>query len=210
MALDTPGFGKSFRPKTKPSIPDYAAWLREAARALGFERCDLMGLFTGAASASHWAVTHPSEVRRVVLLGPPLFSPEEQAKYLANAWPPRPRLDGSHLLEEWDRVINRALPDVPFARRCDAFHEFWRGGGDAIWGEEAVSVYPLRDTLLRLSQPTLVVQPDGILGRAAEAAALIPNARLAKLEGVRGWSMMQTSAGPIAAIANAFLDEASG
>lgn len=99
---------------------------------------------------------------------------------------------------------------MPFARRCDAFHEFWRGGGDAIWGEEAVSVYPLRDTLLRLSQPTLVVQPDGILGRAAEAAALIPNARLAKLEGVRGWSMMQTSAGPIAAIANAFLDEASG
>jgi pimeloyl-ACP methyl ester carboxylesterase len=206
VALDTPGFGESFRPRAKPTISDYASWLREAALALGFERFDVMGLFTGAATASDMAVRFPDQVRRLILMGPPLFDAAQQAKYLAEAWPPRPRPDGSHFLPEWRRVMERALPDVPFERRCDAFHEFWRGGGDAIWGEEAVSVYPLKETLPRITQPTLVIQPDGILGHAETASGLIPNAHRIRLEGVRGWSMMQTAPERVAEAANAFLD----
>ncbi len=206
VALDTPGFGESFRPARKPSIADYATWLYEAIAELRFPRFDLLGLFTGAAIAAEIAVRFPDAARRVVLLGPPLFSPSQQERFLREAWPPRPRPDGSHLLPEWERVMTRALPGVDFARRCDAFHEFWRGGGDAIWGEEAVSVYPLRETLPRLRQPVLVLEPDGLHGHAAEAAALIPDARRVRLEGVHAWSMMQTAPDAIAAAVADFLD----
>ncbi len=206
IAMDTPGFGESFRPKAKPSIEDYAEWLREAALGLGYYRFDVMGLFTGASIASHLTAYYPQNVRRAVLLGPPLFTEEQQEKYLREAWPPRPKLDGSHLLPEWDRVMNRALPDVPFERRCDAFGEFWRGGGDAIWGEEAVSVYPLKDTLTKIARPTLVIQPDGLLGQTTAASALIQDVIHDRLGGVKGWSMMQTAPDRVAAHVNRFLD----
>ena len=205
VALDTPGFGESLRPLQKPSIADYAIWLRAAIAALRFAEFDLLGLFTGAAIAAEIAVRFPDAVRRVVLLGPPLFDAAQQERYLREAWPPRPRPDGLHLLPEWERVMRRALPAVDFARRCDAFHELWRGGGDAIWGEEAVSVYPLRDTLPRMRQPVLVLEPDGLLGHAAEAATLVPNAHLVRLEGVHAWSMMQTAPEKIAAAVAEFL-----
>ena len=55
IALDTPGFGESFRPKRKPSLPDYTAWLRDAVHALGHTRFDVMGIFTGAGIAADTA-----------------------------------------------------------------------------------------------------------------------------------------------------------
>ena len=204
-ALDTPGFGESFRPAARPSIPDYARWLLQAAEALGFARFDVLGLFTGAAIASHMAVEAPGRVRRLVLCGPPVFTPDEQARFFETAWPAPPREDGSHLLVEWNRVMTKALPDVPFPRRCDAFHEFYRGGADAIWGEMAVSQYTLADTLPRISQPTLVLQPDGIHGDGAEAGAAIPRGVFARLPGVRGWSMMQSAPDRVAEAVAPFL-----
>jgi pimeloyl-ACP methyl ester carboxylesterase len=206
VALDTPGFGESFRPRRLPAIADYARWLHEAARGLGLERFDLLGMFTGASIAAEMATAFPQSVRRVVLCGPPLFTPEQQAQFLTNAWPAPPVEDGSHLLKEWSRVMTRALPGVPFARRCDAFHEYYRGGADAIWGEMAVSVYPLAETLPRLTQPTLVLEPDGIYGDCARAAALVPDGRLVRLGGVHGWSMMQTAPDRVAAAVDDFLD----
>lgn len=204
-ALDTPGFGESFRPTARPSIANYAGWLLEAAQGLGVERFDVLGLFTGAAIASHMAVAAPGAVRRLVLCGPPVFTPQDQARFLKAAWPAPPREDGSHLIEEWNRVMTRALPDVPFPRRCDAFHEFYRGGADAIWGEMAVSEYILADTLPKISQPTLVLQPDGIHGDGAAAAASIPLGDFGRLPGVRGWSMMQSAPAQVASAVLPFL-----
>jgi pimeloyl-ACP methyl ester carboxylesterase len=206
VALDTPGFGESFRPDAPPSIADYARWLTAAALGLGLVRFDLCGLFTGASIACEIATVFPQHVRRLVLCGPPLFTEEQQAQFTANAWPAPPAEDGSHLLKEWDRVMNRALPGVPFRRRCDAFHEYYRGGADAIWGEKAVSVYPLRKTLPKVAQPVLVLQPDGIHGDCAGAAALVQKGRLVRLDGVHGWSMMQTAPERVAAEIDAFLD----
>ena len=206
IALDTPGFGESFRPEQKPTIEDYAEWLFAAVAALGIERFDLMGMFTGAGTAVAIATRHAEAVRRLVLLGPPLFTPEEQERYLAGSWPARPRPDGSHLMEEWNRVMSRSVPGVPFERRVDAFQEFWRGGADSIWGEEAISIFPLRDKLPRIRQPVLVVKADRLLGHAAEAAALIPDARLVNLDGVIAWSMIQLAPDRVNDAVTGFLD----
>ena len=205
IAIDTPGFGETFRPGAPPSITDYARWIEAVPDALGFDRFDVMGLFTGAAIAAELAQLAPTRVRRLVLAGPPLFTPEQQAHFRQDAWPARPRADGTHLLQEWNRVMSRPMPGLAFERRCDAFNEFYRGGANAIWGEMAVSNYPLVETLPRLRQPTLILQPDGITGDGARAAALMQDATLVRIPHL-SYSMLQVVPGLVATAVEAFLE----
>lgn len=205
IAIDTPGFGESFRPAHQPDVSNYAGWIAQAADALGHERFDIMGLFTGAAIAAELAATRPSRVRRVILAGPPLFDAGQRSHFVADAWPVRPEPDGSHLLREWRRTMGGPMP-VAFERRVDAFHEYFRGGANAIWGEQAVAAYPLAETLPRITQPTLILKPQGIHGDADGAAALVPGARMQAID-MLGYAMMQAAPDRVAAAVNAFLDE---
>lgn len=190
IALDTPGFGESFRPAAQPRIEDYARWIVGAADALGIARFDLFGSFTGAGTASEIAAAYAQRVRRLILAGPPLFTPDRQAFFAAHAWPMRPIEDGSHLIAEWKRAMAHPMPGISFERRCDAYQEYYRGGANAIWGEEAIAAYPLRETLPRIAAPTLVLEPDGIHGDCAGAAALIPNAQIEAIDHL-GYAMLQ-------------------
>lgn len=204
IALDTPGFGESFRPSVQPAIADYARWIVAAADALDIAQFDLFGMFTGAGTASEIAARFPDRVRRLILAGPPLFTAEQHAYFAANAWPVRPREDGSHLIAEWRRVMERPMPGVTFARRCDAFQEFYRGGENAIWGEAAIAAYNLHATLPLISAPTLVIEPQGIHGDCAAAAALIPDARLETIDHL-GYAMLQAVPEQVAACVDRFL-----
>jgi pimeloyl-ACP methyl ester carboxylesterase len=205
IALDTPGFGESFRPAAQPAIADYARWIVAAADALGIARFDLFGLFTGAGTASEIAATRPDRVRRLILAGPPLFTPERQGFFAANAWPTPPRADGSHLLVEWQRAMAHPMPGVSFERRCDAYQEYYRGGANAIWGEAAIAAYPLRETLPRIATPTLILEPEGIHGDCAAAAALMPNARVEAVDHL-GYAMLQAVPEQVADRIRRFLD----
>ncbi len=204
VAVDTPGFGESFRPAARPDVPGYARWIGAVAAALGYPRIDVMGLFTGAAIASELAATRPDLVRRLVLAGPPLFDAAQRRGFVDNAWPVAPQPDGSHLQREWQRTMARPMP-VPFARRCDAFNEYYRGGANAIWGELAVADYALADTLPRIAQPTLILQPEGIHGDGAGALALLPNGRVRPIACL-GYAMLQAVPDRVAAEVASFLD----
>jgi len=206
IAVDTPGFGESFRPDCAPTIADYARWIAAVPAELGFDRFDVMGLFTGAGIAAEIARMFPHRVRCVVLAGPPVFTSEQQAGFVANAWPSAPQPDGSHFAVEWQRVMARPMAGMSFERRCDSFNEFYRGGANAIWGEQAIAVYPMAETLPQLSQPTLILEPNGINGDCRRAAALIPNGRLERIDHL-GYSMMQVIPETVAARVQAFLDE---
>lgn len=205
IAVDTPGFGESFRPTAQPGIADYARWIAAVPAALGIDRFDVMGMFTGAAIAAEMALQQGRRVRRVVLAGPPLFTPEQQTGFVVNAWPERPEADGSHLIRLWQRTMGRPLPEVPFERRCDGFNEYYRGGTNAIWGELAVAVYNLGDTLPQLDQDVLVIQPKTINGDAAGAARLLRCGRLQTIP-ENGLAMMQAAPALVAAAVTEFLD----
>lgn len=206
IAVDTPGFGESFRPKAQPTIADYARWISDVPKAMGIERYDVMGIFTGAAIASELALQQPDRVRKVILAGPPVFTAEQQEKFVRDAWPVRPVPDGSHLMREWDRVMTRAMPEIPFERRVDAFNEFYRGGVNAIYGELAVSVYPLAETLPKLTQQVLIVKPNGIHGDSVAALELLRNGQLVPIDAL-GYSMMQAVPEKVASIFEPFLAE---
>ncbi len=206
IAIDTPGFGESFRPSAEPSIADYARWISAVPTTLGYDRFDLFGLFTGAAIASEITRIAPDHVRKLILAGPPLFTPEQQARFLENAWPMRPKPDGSHLLAEWNRVMTRSMPGLPFDRRADAFNEFYRGGTNAIWGEMAVSVYPLAETLPQIATQTLILQPEGVHSDCDGALAMMSNARLQPIPHL-GYSMLQVIPDRLSDIICGFLTE---
>lgn len=98
------------------------------------------------------------------------------------------------------------MPGVDFERRCDAFNEYYRGGDNAIWGEQAIAAYPLRETLPHIAAPTLVIEPQGIYGDCAGAAALLQTARIARIDHL-GYSMMQVIPQEVADCVTAFLDQ---
>lgn len=77
-ALDTLGdLGKS-RPTRQPANrKEYADWLSEVSEALQFESAEVIGLSYGGFLSVNFALAHPRQVRRMVLLAPgiPNFGP---------------------------------------------------------------------------------------------------------------------------------------
>jgi pimeloyl-ACP methyl ester carboxylesterase len=205
LALDTPGFGESFRPADKPDIWDYARWLAEAGRALGHDRFDVLGQSTGAAVAAAMAVENPRLVRRVVMWAPPLFTPAYPAPI---PFPERPVEDGSHLLREWARFVDNPLAranGLSFAERADRFTEVYRGGANAIWGEEAIGAFPLKEVLPRLRHKTLVIRPMDYQPDVVLAASLVPDCEVVERD--TPWLSALTLDAPWHAdIINAFLE----
>ena len=106
FALDSPGFGWSDPlPLTRPDAQDYAAALIEAFGALGLGRVPIYGSHTGAAIAVAAAAAYPKRVACLALDGYAIFSPEEQAEFLASYLAPiTPHWDGTHLAWLWSRV----------------------------------------------------------------------------------------------------------
>lgn len=108
IGVDTPGYGQSDPPRGTPTIAGHARAVAAVLDHLGIDAVDALGHHTGASIAAELAVAEPRRVRRVILNGPPLFTPDERAAYLAAiAAAPRPALqaDGSHLKAVWDRRV---------------------------------------------------------------------------------------------------------
>ncbi|WP_285017460.1 alpha/beta fold hydrolase [Novosphingobium sp. fls2-241-R2A-195] len=103
VALDTPGFGQSFRPDGSPSTEEYGRWLLEALDALGIGRLHLAAHHTGTHFAAEMARLAPERAQSLTLSGV-LYAPEEdRAKMRADIGNAAPiASDGSHVSNCWD------------------------------------------------------------------------------------------------------------
>src|ERR1700735_5626875 len=70
-APDLPGFGHSDAPPAQPGIADYAGAVGDFCTSMRFRQIDVVGYQTGALVATELALSLPSVVRRVVLMGVP-------------------------------------------------------------------------------------------------------------------------------------------
>jgi pimeloyl-ACP methyl ester carboxylesterase len=68
-ALDLPGSGRSSKPPTRYALGDFARTLSGFMDALGLAHASIVGHSLGGAVAVTYALTHPSRVDRVALLG---------------------------------------------------------------------------------------------------------------------------------------------
>jgi len=109
IAPDTPGYGMSFDPAEKVTIPFYSEILCEVLQSLEIEHCHFFGHHTGAAIAVQFTHDYPDKVEKLVLSGPPYLSNEQKtslSRTLSNEDIPA---DGSHLQKVWKRIKSRSL-----------------------------------------------------------------------------------------------------
>ena len=177
IGIDTPGFGQSDPPPDAPFIADYAHIVPAVLDALDIARADLLGHHTGAMIATEAALRHPERVGRLVLNVPAPFTDAEAESWREDmlarerAW--RPRIDGSHLAELWERRVEHARGLTPLAALQRNLVQTLIAG-DTMWhGHHAAFHYDHASSLREISQPCLVLSNSGdviheVAGRALE------------------------------------------
>jgi pimeloyl-ACP methyl ester carboxylesterase len=207
---DVPGFGGSDAPPAPPAIEDYAAALLEALDVLeppGQGPIDLFGQHTGAALCVEMAIRRPERVRRIVLVGVPLFGDVEREALRAQYARPRPYFDDPDFLAKaWQRDLPAIEAGLDREAMLLRFTEIMRAGTRSWWGFNAVFNYPMRDKLPQVRQPVLAIALDERLGAATrEAAALVAQGRVLDMPDLPG-SALDFAAPRFASAARAFYD----
>jgi pimeloyl-ACP methyl ester carboxylesterase len=178
LAIDTPGHGESTPPASEPEIDGYAAALLEGLRIEGLDSFCLLGHHTGAAIACAMAVAAPQRVRALVLNGPPLFS--EDIRKQRRALPGlriSPVGGGEHLQELWNlrKRVTPGWTKIDVMQR--GVVDLLRSGDCVHQGHAAVYRYDLRDALMQLAMPTMILTNTGedLYQHSRQAHALRPD-----------------------------------
>jgi pimeloyl-ACP methyl ester carboxylesterase len=158
IAMDTIGFGDSYRPAEEASIGLYAKGVIAFMDGLAIERASLVGHHTGGVVAVEVAATYPERVEKLVLSSTPYLDAEDRERRKTR--PPidevETKEDGSHLTELWQK----RLPFYP-KNRPDLLTRFVL---DAlkVWdrveeGHRAVNSYRMEEKVRLIKAPTLVL-----------------------------------------------------
>lgn len=205
-APDLPGCGESDAPASPPTVADYAAAVGDLLDTLRLRQVDLLGYQSGSLTAAELAIARPDQVRRVILASVPVFDAKERETYNSRPWPLRAREDGTHLVEEWQRIRRSRGVHAPLGRLGEDLGTALRAGDSAAWGPAAAANYPAGERLPLLRQPTLVLRPkDEFWDMTARADGLLSEARRVDLEGHNG-GLFDTGATDVARYAREFLD----
>jgi pimeloyl-ACP methyl ester carboxylesterase len=185
IAMDTVGFGDSYRPAWPASIERWATVAVELLDALGIARAHVVGHHTGGVIAVELAAQHAGRVDRIVLSSTPYVDAalrRERAQH-----PPidevAPKPDGSHLATLWQRrqaFYPADRPDLLQAFVRDALRVLDRIED----GHRAVASYRMEDRVGRVSQPVLVIRAGAdpfAAPHAAQWLARLPQARLVEV-----------------------------
>jgi pimeloyl-ACP methyl ester carboxylesterase len=158
IAMDTIGFGDSYRPETQCSIESYAHGVIEFLDAMGIDRTSIVGHHTGGVIALEVAASFPKRIDKLILSSTAYVDAREREQRKSK--PPidevQERDDGSHLTELW----RRRMPFYP-ADRPDLLRRFVM---DALKtaerveeGHQAVSRYRMEEKAPLVQAPTLVL-----------------------------------------------------
>lgn len=205
-APDLPGCGESDAPEAAPSIADYAAAVGDLLDSLRLRQVDLLGYQTGSLAAAELAIARPEQVRRVLLAGTPVFDARERETFNARPWPARARDDGSHLVEEWQRIRRSRGVHATVARLGEDLAAALRAGDAASWGTAAAANYAAGERLPLVRQPVLLLRPrDEFWDMTGRGEALLREVRRVDLPEQNG-GLFDTGSVEVARYAREFLD----
>ncbi len=158
IAMDTVGFGDSYRPQEKGSIEQYAHGVISFMDAMSIDHTSLVGHHTGGVIAVEVAATYPARVDRLILSSTPYVDADDRRRRKTR--PPIDEFefkeDGSHLTELWQKRMPfypKNRPDLLTRFVIDAL----KVGDRAEEGHKAVSEYRMEDKTPLIKTPTLVV-----------------------------------------------------
>jgi pimeloyl-ACP methyl ester carboxylesterase len=179
-APDTPGFGESDPPPSRPTIADYAGAVGDFLDTMRFRQIDVLGHQSGSLIAAELAIARPKQVRRVVMVSVPVLNDAERDAFRRGSW--LPSEDGSHLLTEWKRTLDSYGPGVALEVRARAFAEKLKSGVHTAWALAAAQQYAARERLALVTQSALVLRPkDDFWEATMRARELLPKARFVDL-----------------------------
>jgi pimeloyl-ACP methyl ester carboxylesterase len=158
VAMDTIGYGDSYKPSAASSIEDYARGAIELLDGLKIEKTSLVGHHTGAFLALEMAASYPKRIEKLVLSNASYY--DQARRELSANRPPIDEVefqeDGSHLFEMWNRrrgfyPTNR--PDLLMSYVIDAL----KAGEKIEEGHEACARYRMEDKVGLVKCATLLV-----------------------------------------------------
>lgn len=158
IALDTPGFGQSFKPANHPSTEDYGRWLLAAIDALEIDKFHLAAHHTGTHFAIEMAALAPDRVLSLMLSGVLYEKPEKRREMREDiGQAPEIKKDGNHVQETWDLMKSLFLDYDAELVQAETIGALASPEGrnqafDAIFNQEVTEVFQ------RVKCPVLVAQ----------------------------------------------------
>lgn len=207
IAPDLPGFGMSDAPKSAPGITGYADALRELEATLGLGVIDVMGYHAGGEIAVELARQQPHVVRKIVMIGAPVFTAAERQEFGAKFAVHGPADRAASMPKGWALFKTdfwKMGPDE--VRTWNIFMDNQKNPETTAWGLRAAIEYDLENTLKEVAHPILVLNPkDDLAPYTPRAAALMKNGRIHDLPDFTH-GMLDAKTAEIASIVRAFLD----
>ncbi len=137
------------------------------------------GFHTGSAIAVELAIARAKRVPKLVCITYPLLDEEQRKDQLASLG--RVSQAGEQLdslRRRWRFTVTNRAAGVPLDAAMTNFIDELRAGDDAWFGFQSMFEYPSEERLPKLKQTALVINVEGSLKAATQAAAeLIPEAR---------------------------------
>lgn len=205
-APDLPGHGTSDAPAGKVSVLDLAGAVGEFLDQLRLRQVDVFGYQLGALIATELAIARPQQVRRVMLWGVPAYSPQERVAQLQQPSAPGTREDGSDVVEEWQRTLERRGPGVSTSATAEEFGDRLRAGANGVRALSAALDYSAGERLPLVKQPALVLRlRDEFWDHAPRARSSLSNGTLLDLPD-HGQGFLSAAPQRFASVAREFLD----
>jgi pimeloyl-ACP methyl ester carboxylesterase len=175
-APDRLGYGYSDAPPWALSLEQYAQSTVDGLKAAGMQgQIDLLGIHTGSIEAIEIANQLGSQVRRVALVGMPLFTFEERQRQMEkySEQPLRPATEGGHVLGAWRGGFAYRQPPYDLADVHSRFidHVLAANPGAAF---RAACGYAVEKNLKSLKSSLIVFAPhDEIIEQTARVKPLL-------------------------------------
>jgi pimeloyl-ACP methyl ester carboxylesterase len=176
LAPDRLGYGFSDAPPWALSLEQYAQSTVDTLKGAGVQGdVDLLGIHTGSFEAIEIAHQLGSQVRRVVAVGMPLFSTEEQQRQMEKYSEQilRPATEGGHVLGAWRGGFAFRQPPYDLADVHARFveHVLAANPGAAF---RAACGYPIEKKLKSLKAPLTVFAPhDDIIEQTQRVRSML-------------------------------------
>ncbi len=158
IAMDTIGFGDSYRLEAEGSIEAYGRGVIAFLDAMSIDRVSIVGHHTGGVIAVEVAASYPERVSKLVLSSTPYVDAADRER--RKGQPPidqvEPKEDGSHLTELWQKRMNfypKTRPDLLARFVIDAL----KVGERVEEGHHAVSRYTMEKKVAFIQAPTLIL-----------------------------------------------------
>ena len=174
--------------------------------ALGFKSVDVLGYHTGSQVAVELARQRPDQVRRVVLISVPLYTPTEQAEKKVQYGKETLQADGAHIASRWRSSVKWAMQGSTLHTVASQFADTQRRPGISWWGHHAAFSYPCAERIAAIKQPVLVLNPeDDLTEKTKRAERYLANGRIQDLPGW-GHGFLDLYPAQVSALLRQYLD----